>query len=343
MVNLARHTRTNANAKVGGQLLGEGGCGRVLTIDELPFKNRLSYDVMGVNIGGGGLYVIGWAGSMRDLCRILGMNAMQMMASVVFKTSLNPDDSSDEVNRTTDMLTAVAQLRKQAAWDTLARTTPMIQLRNGSFAVALKEVRDKKDAHLMPLYMRMHGNLYELRYTITIPDLLHAIKSVLDALCVLREAGVHHGDIKDENVLWRILGDGTASFVLSDFGHLKHRPHQNAAASLSGTEGFMSPLMYGRDTAAMRLFESHMRIPNVQIDAVAVWKTYQRTGRLSPAQQFEKNDLYAIGIMFYEAFHPPNTPNKDVLSLARSLVDGSKNTGVWTVSDARKRLQLLLT
>ena len=328
---------------VGGQTLGEGGCGRVLTMDELPFKG-VAYDVMTLGTTAGGLRAVGRARSLRELAAILGMSAVELFATAVYKVSLHVSDSSDEVMRTAEMLRAVAQLPKsRGAWTTIARTLPLLQTRDSAFAVALREVHADADREvLMPLYARMHGSLFDLRGAIAGPDVLQAVRSVLDALAVLRDAGVHHRDVKDENVLWRMVGS-KAQYVLSDFGHLKSRPSQNATASMRGTEGFMSPLMYGRDKSAMEQYQSHM-LSNVALNADAVWRSYHAPGpgRLSPSQQLEKNDLYAVGIMLYETFHGPDQGGHPdgVREFADALIDGSKARGLWTIAAARKRMQL---
>ena len=325
--------------------MGEGGCGRVLTLDELEFKGAAAYDVMVCDQGGNAdLRVLGRARSLRDMARIMGMGAVELFASAVYKKGLHVSDSTDEVIRTTKMLQAIARVPKgRRAWATVARTMPLLQTRDSkAIIVALRDCRDPNV--MMPLYTRMQGSLFDIRDAVTGPDVLNAVRSVLDALAVLKEAGSHHRDVKDENVLWRTSSRGNVQYVLSDFGHIKIRPNENATASMKGTDGFMSPLMYSRDTSGKHLFQSHM-FPYVDLVPEAVWQSYSVAtipASISPSQQLEKNDLYAVGIILYQTFHNMDSYHNGemVRAFAQALVDG---TGLWTIEDARIQMQALET
>lgn len=326
-------------------MLGEGGCGRVLTLDELDFRDGAAYDVLVLDQGDAGIRVAGRAGNLRDLARILGMNAVELFHSVVYKTGLHRLDGSDEVIRTSEMLRAIARLNNRAALATVSRTLPILQIGKSSFAIGLRDARNHDV--IMPMYARMQGSLFDLRGVIDGPDVLEAVRAVLDAIAVLRESGSHHRDIKDENILWKMGKGGGVQYVLSDFGHIKINPTQTALASMRGTEGFMSPLMYGHDESAKRMYQSHM-LKNVVLATDAIWNSYSpRPGPLSPSQQLEKNDLYAVGIILFETFNGPDKGGyKDferVRAFAHALVDGSKRNGIWTIAKARKWLNDILT
>ena len=423
----------------GGKTLGEGGQGRVNTLDELSFKGGAAYELLALDPAGGRIYEVAVVRSLSELADLLGVGVLELVASAVYKVGAEPGDGDDEVRRTEAMVAAVAATPPPTADDalllpptppplsTLLRFTTLLPMQNEQgmgkgkgkggkgphVALALRRVqqqqqqqqqqhdnakaaakhRSKRSSPKLfaggfgglppppreyyPLYRRMDGNLYEVRKMLTLHTKLRAVDAVLSALAVLRAAGAHHGDIKDENVLWRApyafapgsAGSGTSDveFVLSDFGHVKVKP--TTSPHMRGTPGFMSPMLYYPTNAAKFYSNtSALGLPQGPLDMHDVWRTYDvatapaaptaptasaapaaaaphakddggQTG-LSPTEQFEKNDLYALGVMLAE--HLDDKADVAAVAFARALVSGDRKAGIWTVRDARASLKRLL-
>ena len=152
-----------------------------------------------------------------------------------------------------------------------------------------------RDGEVYPLYRYMHGSLREFAelYTATPVHVLRAARAMLDCLSMLLlYGGIHHNDIKPENVLFRVRGVRASAtqpppnvfdargahavvaqlvrttnpgvdFVLADYGGAvaRPRPEDVAAQASRGTRGYRSPATFpaARRDAFLAEFERARR------------------------------------------------------------------------------------
>ena len=158
----------------------------------------------------------------------------------------------------------------------------------------------------------------------------------------------------------RRLGGCQVRFALSDFGLIMLDPRRDTPTD-SGTPGFMSPLMYERYDDFHNDYLSPMwhTAPGSPKD---VWQSYEmvhsqtrvrtpaaksgiRTGvtrgrqqlmpKLSGAQRFEKNDLYALGVMLMYFDYSQDERTRPINDLGVALVMGPAFRGsIMTVDHA---------
>ena len=155
----------------------------------------------------------------------------------------------------------------------------------------------------LPMYRRLSGDLFDLQLRfptqLTARHLMEAAAATLEALVALRAIGLHHGDIKEENVMWTHVpgscaparasasdapdtvekkkvqkkqkaknggtpGDAACRFrfSLTDFGmgpHLSARPNLEPV----GTDGYICPLMYPDDDEGRTAFMTEHRVSHL--------------------------------------------------------------------------------
>jgi hypothetical protein len=226
-----------------------------------------------------------------------------------------------------------------------------------------------------PVYKRLSGNLYDLQRSFLTKDartegltaghLLRAAEAVLQVIDVLSAVGVHHADIKEENVMWTVAqgcremvlnGKGSKgckfSFYLTDFGMgpvMSTRPSMKPG----GTKGYISAVLFIDDYEGRARYINHLEklgipdSPHGFPRPSEIWASYvgQRPSfdhasrsKLKAAAKARaettylvKNDLNGLGILLAVAEGIP----KVVSDLAAKLVLGADG-GVWNSKKALK-------
>lgn len=253
--------------------------------------------------------------------------------------------------------------------DFVAPSSPMVGSRYGSKYGTTGPIA-------FPIYRRLTGDIYDLQRRfvrsengLSADHLLQAAETVLRLVQVLNKLKVHHGDIKEENVMWTVAPGCRAAaieggakacrftFALTDFGM---GPHVTATPRLkpSGTGGYICPLLYPEnDEGRTKFIEAteDLRIPldkHVQPGLVptpsAIWTSYagQRPNlersNLDPKAReraehaaLTKNDLYALGVFLAMAENAPAT----VSAFAAALLTGSGKDSLWNAKIALETLE----
>jgi serine/threonine protein kinase len=180
---------------------------------------------------------------------------------------------------------------------------------------------------------------------------LSAVVNVLLFLSLMHDHDTFHGDIKDDNILYRRTtssqpGAGAAAaaaaaavtFVLTDFGHMRTLRRRSMSDAKSGTPGSRSPFSYKRtDIAADEnetLFHEDHIVPTAIADARHVWLDYAPIMKsTSKKRQLVKTDLYAVGVILARVV------DADVAQLARACIFASQTHAAavkpfWTAREA---------
>ena len=287
--------------QIGGVVIGEGGYGSVHTIDDLPPGN---YTVDFVNLKDGAIHSL--PATREELVKRLGHRVVYKNVTHV-SSHQNDDGGGNSNTKTTDDSKRARPRRRflaefmerwsnkevgkeeRAKWDfftQIARkgvrfppvNTLMPLYRQGDDVFLSIRNADV----LFPLYRYMHGDLVTFGhyYNTTVGNLIDIATAVLDCLTALQVfGGIHHVDIKPENVLFRVRGvrpkaappkaespeetrfHGILSgmvaaatlggikkkepeFVLSDFGSAVSNPSFRDLRDARGTPGYLCPLVY---------------------------------------------------------------------------------------------------
>ena len=262
-------------------------------------------------------------------------------------------------------------LRKGVRFPPISSLMPLYQSNDTVFL----SVRTK--GHLYPLYRYMHGNLvaFGMYYDANVGNVLDMTRAVLECCSMLQVfGGIHHCDIKPENLLFRVRGVRTKSappaadtheersvhgtlselvankgkkleFVLSDFGSAVSRPSLDDLRQARGTPGYLCPLVH--DTFPEfseefdRLFRKYASLPHSKITAKSVWDSYKAqhearaAGKLDIDAAMAKNDLYALGATILNFAFSPKL--KFVSEFATALMVGGPR-GIWKLGVAQDRL-----
>jgi serine/threonine protein kinase len=235
----------------------------------------------------------------------------------------------------------------------------------------------RTEAHLYPLYRYMHGNLvaFGMYYDATVGDVLDMTRAVLECCSMLQVfGGIHHCDIKPENVLFRVRAvraksappaadtheersaHGTLSalvanrskkleFVLSDFGSAVSHPSMDDLRNVRGTGGYLCPLVHDTfpefNEEFDRLFRKYATLPHSKFTAASVWASYavqhaeRSAGTLDNDAAMAKNDMYALGATILNFAFPPKL---DYLAkFAATLMVGGPGS-IWKIGVAQAAL-----
>jgi len=193
---------------------------------------------------------------------------------------------------------------------------------------------------------RMDGTLREF-YTLPefasspggVSYVLRAVVNVLLFLSLMHTHDTFHGDIKDDNILYRrtpASQPAAVTFALSDFGHMRTLRRRRISSAKSGTPGSRSPFSYQRtdivaDENETLFHEDHI-VPTAIADARHVWLDYAPIMKsTSKKRQLVKTDLYAVGVILARVV------DADVAQLARGCIFASQTHTAepfWTAREA---------
>lgn len=246
----------------------------------------------------------------------------------------------------------------------LTQNTPFI-VREDRFLV-VGVVASGGKAHF-PMYRRMGGTLSDFQRRFPEESrarvAIEATRACLDMLGVLLAVGVHHCDVKEDNMLFDVLcrrankDDGgakgypprcDATFALSDYGLVRFSP---VTVSSRGTPGSICPLAYTDDERGRAEFEAdHLDTTTRVATSAELWDSYKGRRRaaegLPAARVHEKADLFAVGVMLTRLARPDRDEdgekkdgeaggNPAIRRLAAKLIRGDAGS-IWTVRSAAR-------
>jgi serine/threonine protein kinase len=190
-------------------------------------------------------------------------------------------------------------------------------------------------SRIFPLYRFMHGTLADFgrEYTSKVKHVTLAANMVLRCLLLLLRSGIHHCDVKCDNVLYRIESGAPTEFVLSDFGSAM-RVRKGAAfdgdlaRNILGTPGFMSPLAYMEGSASKEYkfvrhaLDMERKDASTKLEPAAVWASFEaQASGISATQALQLNDMFAVGMIIC-SFECPGP----LLAFGQALVSGRIKT-----------------
>lgn len=278
----------------GGVVLGQGGFGTVRTLDELDKEDVYVLDYVNLRTGK-------FESRVFDYEKLMRLFGHRVVYKENFKTKEQETNQrlhslgqfrqfherrrrflADFMMRWADTVEGVQEsakweflsdiLRKGIRAPEVQHLMPLYRFRDYVYLC----LRPQKTLKLFPLYRYMHGDLRTmLRYYIfTVRDLVSVIDAVIKCLTALQIfGGIHHCDIKPENILFRVRGirplapppvpkseesvmahaamaslvasrKKKVEYVMSDFDSAVNRPGARHLLHVRGTPGFMSPLCY---------------------------------------------------------------------------------------------------
>ena len=371
-------TRTNTQKIVGGVELGRGGQGIIETMDDfataLRFANGGTKDVdnvvlVAVNLDDG-----------RVLRPIVKTSELSKWSdAVVFKRRLpgpfvlNDDDMTQEFENTLSLGQKISKglregklgkddvLAIHESSSLLVLEVPQSSRSEQTHSVLVVGAQGKTSTEIYPFYRRLSGNLLHLEAAVGVSQItgnhiLQAVVATLRVVKTMRKIDMHHGDIKEENIMWvsskSLKGSAKRSskrsskstsqiqFALGDFGMV---PHVSARQSIHpfGTPGYQCPLMFPDTEEGRMKFTSYYpsslpsfyyvsaKSPNKISAAGDVWESYvhlRHGSKMSEHDITEKNDLYGLGVTLARLIDSP----VEISKLATKLMTGKKATHCGT-------------
>ena len=386
----------------GGAELGRGGQGIVETMDDLATalrfanggtKNVDQVVLVAVDLDDG-----------RILRPIVKTNELSSWGdAVVFKRRLpgpfipNDDDMTQEFENTISL----GQKLAKGVQDGKLNQEDIFAIHQASSLLVLEVPTSTHSTHsthptqtvlvvgaqgntntdIYPFYRRLSGTMLHLEATfgiahITGRHIMLAAKAVLRILTTLRKIDAHHGDIKEENIMWlaprpinikrRSSKSNSSSsksssqssqdvqFALGDFGM---GPHVSTRQSLSpfGTPGYQCPLMFP-DTEDGRMkycsyypnslpsfyFPVSVKVHPSKIAAANdMWESYTHVRvakKLKEHDITEKNDLYSLGVTLARMIDSP----VEIRVFATRLMTAQQKDALWHASEALEECRKIL-
>ena len=335
---------------LGGIELGRGGQGIVETMDDfataIRFASGGTKDVenvilVAVDLDTGNI--------LRPIVKTSELSRWH--DAVVFKRRLpgpyvvNDDDITQEFENTLMMGQAISKGLKEGklhkedviviheASTLLVLELPHQKNTQQTHTVLVVGAQGKTEIEIYPFYRRVSGDLLHLENAIkgiTGHHIMQAAKATLRLLATLRKIEIHHGDIKEENIMWISKGQ-SIEFAVGDFGMA---PYVSARQSLHppGTAGYHCPLLFPNTEEGRMKYTSYYPYP-VTTTAGDMWNSYipSRSKSLPEHDVAEKNDLYGLGVTLARMIDSP----VEIRMLATRLMTGNnKDAALWHASDA---------
>jgi serine/threonine protein kinase len=363
----------------GGADIGSGGQGTVYTMDDLPGKTRGWDEMTLVTVD---------LKENRVVEKLVTVKALAaMVTGVVFKGALgnagmHPGGIDAEPRAEFETNMTIVRLfaergTSSVEWIVLARDSPLIFIKNRYVVIGLKAPNEVKSTNQrwFPLYKRMVGDLKTLYHKhlkdeLTAQTPLEAAVTMLKMLGAMRRVGVHHCDIKEENMLFDVevceeKGGKSKepcrmSFALADYGLAKANPTR---VSTLGTAGSVSPLMFPGDATSRAVFLQNNEVPGGLVKGDEIWDSYDKPRKsmtnirenasvgdkkqiVLVARALEKNDVFALGVMFAHLEGSPalaDLARRLLLGAPRASASGKEAPPIWTIDEALRACTLLLS
>lgn len=377
----------------GGTILGEGGFGRIRTIDDLP---EGKYTVDYVNLRDGELHsvlvtrehIVKLFGNRVVYKEITHKSSVQQRHEPVIKnaaprfiadfmkkwTENTDDDVGREETAKWSMLSEV--LRKGVRFPPVDVLMPLYSKDDDVFLCIRTTDR------LFPVYKYMHGDVVTLgqHYTPTVNHIIAISTAVLDCCEMLQVfGGIHHCDIKPENVLFRVRGvrprkssppefgssmerhehtvlseqvrkrKKTLEFVLSDFGSAISSPTARDLRDAIGTGGYMCPLMYDsfedfRADYEDRLLRKYAVLPQRHIKgpagtALRLWDSYAQPMKHRDQRDFDVDEAMVKNDLFALGATLLNFQYESPSPLEDLAIDLLDGMGIWKIARAQSALE----
>jgi serine/threonine protein kinase len=357
---------------LGGEKLGKGAFGVVRTLDELPRFVPYGANVYCVFVKVGTDVAYSKAIDLGTLVR-------EFQRGVIFKAGLQGVDLTDELDGNVELLRAVCagMVRNKVSATRIEEASPFFLINRSHFLAGIIAERGNTRT-VFPVYRKMDGDLthfYKLfGHTMTAKHVLDVVMATLVMLQEMRQVGAFHRDIKEPNLLYKVVCPSRAAssrpdfsrpggchvkFALSDYGLIMVNP---TSLEHAGTPGFMSPAYltgaFGNDHrgAIGEYVRWYLVGPYFRRDLTPqrVWMSYglgkdqqmtrrQRTSPAAIAAITEKNDLHALGVMLSFFDYGADARSRPFAEFVRKLILGPRDSNILTIQQAMSHYRELRT
>lgn len=338
---------------LGGMLLGDGGQGAVSSLDDLADMYGGNLTIVSVSMDDGSVSYTD-APSRERLAKLGSRIAFKHSGS-------KPERASEEF----DISFMIARLVAAASPDEKKRQIEAAFVRSSPFVfvdsrIVVGAVVGTDSRVRLPFYRRFHGSLADVCILASarasarasasgrpaimpIRSPLSAAEAVLDMLAALASIGVHHLDVKEENVL-----NGDGRYVLCDFGHsvVPGTTFDDLTAP-PGTDGYQCPLLLAKEKDAdgpELLAQNWLLRRDAFGGPLEVYDSYESAIRLSSDTALEKCDLFSLGIMLgrFRPVEADGHASSRYTAFVRRLIRADGNA-LWTARGALVECRALLS